>query len=142
MAAMLGSTTLNLGSWGSQLLNSPSHNPTKPLLLPPVKPFLKSPNPGSSNFLKSRTSVRTAVAAVESSDATVKVEFFKFLYLFCVSHFEFFPRLMLFVVEFEFECGFVCWLILILVLRERVGRGRRWEEELSLCCGECQVYVG
>ncbi|KAH6814457.1 YCF54 [Perilla frutescens var. frutescens] len=71
---MLASTTLNLGSLGTQLLNSPSHNPTKPFLLPPNKPFLKSPNPinSSRSFLKLRTSVKTAVAAVDSSDAAEK----------------------------------------------------------------------
>ncbi|XP_057772695.1 uncharacterized protein LOC130992170 [Salvia miltiorrhiza] len=70
---MLGSTTLNLGSLGSQLLYSPPHNSTKTFLLSPTKPFLKSPNPiTSSTFFKSRTSVRTAVAAVDSSDAAVK----------------------------------------------------------------------
>ncbi|XP_042000015.1 uncharacterized protein LOC121749513 isoform X3 [Salvia splendens] len=70
---MLASTAVSLGSLGSQLLNSPSHNPTKPFLLPLNKPLLKSPNSiTSSSFLKSRTSVRTAVAAVDSSDAAVQ----------------------------------------------------------------------
>ncbi|KAL1565668.1 hypothetical protein AAHA92_01367 [Salvia divinorum] len=70
---MLASTTVSLGLLGSQLLYFPSHNPTKPFLLPLNKPLLKSPNSiTSSSFLKSRTSVRTAVAAVDSSDAAVK----------------------------------------------------------------------
>ncbi|XP_047942016.1 uncharacterized protein LOC125188944 isoform X2 [Salvia hispanica] len=72
---MLASTAVSLGSLGSQLLNSPSHNPPKPFLLPLNKPLLKSPNSiTSSSFLKSRTSFRTAVAAVDSSDAAVKAE--------------------------------------------------------------------
>lgn len=118
---MLGSTALNLGSLGSQLLNSPSNNnPNKPFLLPPIKPLLKSPNPSSSSssFLKSRTSVRTAVAAVESSDAAQKVEFFEFP----ISNF--FPRLMLFHVGFEFECVFARGLILNFgLLRESRRKG-------------------
>ncbi|KAK4408760.1 Ycf54-like protein [Sesamum angolense] len=69
---MLASTTLNLGSLGSQLLNSPTHKPLSPFLLPATKPFLKSSNPIGSSCWKLTTSVRTAVAAVDSSDPTEK----------------------------------------------------------------------
>ncbi|KAI3461748.1 hypothetical protein Pfo_018411 [Paulownia fortunei] len=71
---MLASTTLNLGSWGSQLLNAPTHNPIKPFLLPATKPFLKSSNPISSSCWKLTTSVKRAVAAVDSSNPTEKEE--------------------------------------------------------------------
>ncbi|KAL0417928.1 UNVERIFIED_CONTAM: Ycf54-like protein [Sesamum radiatum] len=61
-------------SWllGSQLLNSPTHKPLSPFLLPATKPFLKSSNPIGSSCWKLTTSVRTAVAAVDSSDPTEK----------------------------------------------------------------------
>ncbi|KAL8525895.1 hypothetical protein ACS0TY_015213 [Phlomoides rotata] len=69
---MLASTTLNLGSLGTHLLNAPSHNPIKPFLLPTTKNFSKSSNPISTGFLKSSTCLKTAVAAVDSSDPTAK----------------------------------------------------------------------
>lgn len=52
------------------MLNGPAHNPSKPFLIPATKPLLllNSSKPVSS--WKSRISVKTAVAAVDSSDPT------------------------------------------------------------------------
>ncbi|EYU36884.1 hypothetical protein ABFS82_14G062300 [Erythranthe guttata] len=67
-------SALNLVSLGGQLLNSPTHKPLKSFLLPPTKPFFKSPNPiTTTTTWKSTTAVRTAVAAVDSSGPTEKV---------------------------------------------------------------------
>ncbi|PIN25548.1 hypothetical protein CDL12_01706 [Handroanthus impetiginosus] len=71
---MLSSTTLNFGSLGSHLVNHPTHNAHKPFLIPPSKTFLKSSNPICSSSWKWTTSVRTSVAAVDSSEPTEKEE--------------------------------------------------------------------
>ncbi|KAL3828996.1 hypothetical protein ACJIZ3_017798 [Penstemon smallii] len=71
---MLASTALNLGSFGGPSLNSPTHNLKKPFLLPASKSLhLLSASKRLTNW-KSTTSVRTAVAAVDSSDPTSKEE--------------------------------------------------------------------
>ncbi|CAA0820642.1 Unknown protein [Striga hermonthica] len=67
---LVASTALNIGSLGTQLLNSPAQNPIKPLLHPPAKnPILKSSNPLTR---KLSTPVRRSVAAVDSSNPTIK----------------------------------------------------------------------
>ncbi|XP_075519745.1 protein YCF54, chloroplastic-like [Primulina tabacum] len=67
---MFGCTTLNLGCLGGVMLNAPAHNPCKPFLIPSKKPLplLNSWKPIGS--WKSSFSVKTAVAAVDSSDPT------------------------------------------------------------------------
>ncbi|XP_073146818.1 protein YCF54, chloroplastic [Henckelia pumila] len=71
---MLGCTTLNLGCLGGVMLNAPASNASKPFLIPATKPLplLNSSKPIGS--WKSRISVKTAVAAVDSSDPTEKEE--------------------------------------------------------------------
>ncbi|XP_073271099.1 protein YCF54, chloroplastic [Primulina huaijiensis] len=67
---MFGCTTLNLGCLGGVMLNAPAHNPCKPFLIPSTKPLplLNSSKPIGS--WKSSISVKTAAAAVDSSDPT------------------------------------------------------------------------
>ncbi|KAG8388810.1 hypothetical protein BUALT_Bualt02G0163800 [Buddleja alternifolia] len=71
---MLGSTALNLGSLGTILPNV--HNPHKNYFLPAVKPspLSSSTKQISSRTWKSTTSVKTAVAAIDSSEPTQKEE--------------------------------------------------------------------
>ncbi|XP_027091688.1 protein YCF54, chloroplastic [Coffea arabica] len=77
------STALNLGYLGSSITNVPTHNGEKPLLLHGATsqslPLLASPNHllklGHTNCSwRTTTPVRTAVAAVQSSDPSEKQE--------------------------------------------------------------------
>ncbi|KAL3649224.1 hypothetical protein CASFOL_005627 [Castilleja foliolosa] len=71
---MLASTALNLGSLGTQLLNSPTHNHIIPHFLTPQtkNPFLKSSYPSNSKCWKLASPVKRSVAAVDSSNPTEK----------------------------------------------------------------------
>ncbi|KAL2488427.1 hypothetical protein Fot_41730 [Forsythia ovata] len=72
---MLASTSLNVGSLGGLVLNAPTHYSHKSLLFPATKslPLLTFPTKLSGTTAwKSATSVKTAVAAVDSSDPTEK----------------------------------------------------------------------
>ncbi|CAA3022346.1 Hypothetical predicted protein [Olea europaea subsp. europaea] len=89
---MLTSTSLNVGSLGGLILNAPTHNSHKSFLVPATKSFhlLISPTKLSgATAWKSATSVKTAVAAVDSSDPTEKEQSGKRKYYFVVANAKF-----------------------------------------------------